>query len=584
MQSHDDFLREIEESENGHFLVEHRDGRAYLRVHPPGKSGTPVRLRDVEARLELFHLKDYDRATVEGIVAEADGDAHDIAPWEAPESIDARVEVEIAEDGMSAWLDVEPPRFGGRIPDEASLHKVLNEAGVIAGIDEETLGRIARGEFLTDSETESETGKEAADGRLFPRVPPAGRRFRAKVASGKRAPPGRPATIRHQFNPHPRAVPQIVDPGDQQRVDFRKLNVIQTCHAGDLLAEAVPGEEGAAGYTVRGEGLEPPPAGRVALEAGRNTRKSEDDNQLFATLDGQVRIEEPPSGGVARIDVEEILDLENVDYSVGHVDFPGTVRVAGSVLDGFEVKAAGDILVEKSVGNVRLIAGGDIVLQGGAACRNEGLIEAKGDVYARFVQDGGISASKSVYIEEAALNSRIVAAEAVYIEGGRGELMGGSTLAGLHVRTRKLSSRMEALTQITVGVSPEIMERLQSLNREFAEKHKTLRRVEQHLSQFDEAMKRGRKLEAEDEATLEKLRTIREKYAGVLQNLEDQRKYLYTTIEPSPQATVEAAEAVYPGVEVYFGAGVKRYRVEGRAHFVATRFLLEEGRIIMRHS
>lgn len=91
-------------------------------------------------------------------------------------------------------------------------------------------------------------------------------------------------------------------------------------------------------------------------------------------------------------------------------------------------------------------------------------------------------------------------------------------------------------------------------------------------------------MEAEDEATLEKLRTIREKYAGVLQNLEEQRKYLYTTIEPSPEAVVEAAEALYPGVEVYFGAGVKRYRVEGRAHFGPSRFTLEDGRIILRHS
>ena len=98
MESHQDFLKSIEDNENGHFLLENEGGRAILKVFPAGKKGKSVRKIDVQARLGLFGISDYDAAALDEAIAGASGEAYDIAAWEELASEDARLELEVAED------------------------------------------------------------------------------------------------------------------------------------------------------------------------------------------------------------------------------------------------------------------------------------------------------------------------------------------------------------------------------------------------------------------------------------------------------------------------------------------------------
>ncbi|MBX7058167.1 MAG: FapA family protein [Leptospirales bacterium] len=578
MRSHSDFLRDIEESENGRFLVEERNGRALLSVFAPGARGKAVRSQDVFARLDLFKIEYADRPAIEEIVAQADGATHDVGAWRPPQSVDASVVVEVDKDAMRAWLELAPPRFGGRLPAADELRALLAESGVVAGIDESLLQRVASGAVFQQSADTSArrlppVGPAAPLGEIFQSP----ERLRLEAARGSHPAPGRPAKVNYRFNPHPRAAPE----SSEGRVDFRQLNVIQTCHSGELLAELLPGEEGSAGFNVRGESLPPPASATPEIIAGANVTFDSALRTVTAGIDGHVRVEQP-EGLCPRISVEPILELNDVDYSVGNIDYPGTVRIQGTVLDGFSVTASGDIAIEKTIGNVRLQAGGDISLAGGAFCRNAGMIHSGANVYARFVQDGNISANGSVYIEEAAINSRISAGKDIIVLGGRGEIIGGVLLAGARVRASKLGARSEALTQITVGVTPEEMARIQTLLAELSEAENTLRRAEGHLAQLNESLRRGRPAAKEEEATRDKLERIVAKYQSAVRNLEDQRKKLYAATTPAPEAEVSAEQAIFPGVEVDFGAGIRRYRLEGGGISGGGRFLLMDGRIILR--
>ncbi|MEQ9364726.1 MAG: FapA family protein, partial [Leptospirales bacterium] len=384
------------------------------------------------------------------------------------------------------------------------------------------------------------------------------------------------------FESRPRAAPGVTD--DEERVDFRNLNVIQSCERDQVLAEVIPGEDGAPGHTVRGVELPPEAPGDAQLNAGKNARLSGDGMKIFADIAGQVRIDESRAERATRIEVEEILTVPAVDYSTGHIDFPGTVQVEGTVLDGFKVRAAGDIIVQKTVGNVHLQADGDIVLAGGAFSKNEGEIVAGQSIFARFVQDSRLYAGRDVMIEEAAMTSHIAAGGAIVLDGGRGELIGGTALAGREVRARKLGARSEAPTHITVGIQPDAMQKLQNIDRELLEKQTAVRKIELHLSQMEEAEQRGRKLTEAEAATREKLRAALGRFRELVGGLETQRNLLYAAMEPDQAASVEAKEMLFPGVEVHFGAGVKRFRVEGRAVTVYSRFVLEDGRIHLKHS
>ncbi|MCR9144236.1 MAG: FapA family protein [bacterium] len=581
MQSPDDFLKELEADENGHFLIEQRDGRAFLRVTPPGAQGRPVKYADVQARLDLFRLEGYDRAEVEDIVLAADGEFFDICVWPVTPSVDAELQVEIDEDEMQAFLKIVPPRHGGNPVDREMIQAALQAAGVTHGLDQAVIDALDDGSYVDpDAPVPRPGARESV--QIFPETSSKERRLRVLIARG--APPsrGKPGRVRLYFESRPRPAPGVTD--DEERVDFRKLNVIQSCEKGQVLAEIVAPENGVAGYTVRGGELPPAAPNTAQLHAGKNARLSGDGSRIFADLAGQVRIEELRADQVTRIEVEEILSVSEVDYSTGHIDFPGTVQVEGTVLDGFKVRAAGDIIVQKTVGNVQLQADGDIILAGGAYCKNEGEIVAGQSIFARFVQDARLYAGRDVMIEEAAMTSHIAAGGAILLAGGRGELIGGTALAGRELRARKLGGRSEVSTHITVGIQPDAMQKLQTIDRELLEKQTAVRKIELHLSQMDEAVQRGRTLNESEEATREKLRAALTRFRELVDGLESQRHLLYDAMEPDEAASVEAQETLFPGVEVHFGTGVKRFRVEGRPVTMYSRFVLQDGRIHLKHS
>ncbi len=568
MERHQDFLDKLEESRNGHFLLEERLGRAMLQVFAPGGKGTPVRLTDVMARVSLFGLRNFDKALIESVVEDADGQAHDIGEWVMPDPVDAKLEVQIAEDKFSVEILVRPPVHGGRAVTDDFIRSTLGEHGVVFGILDEQVAKIVA-HYGPDNSKKPESRKPS----------------RAVIARGKRPVPGKNGTVEHEFNPNPRARPEV-KPGERtgERVDFRNLNVIQSCEADALLARITDSVPGQPGMNVLGEVAHPPEVEGARLHMGRNTRLSDDQKELYANIAGQVRVEDRPDSGSARIDVEEVLRLESADYSTGHIDFPGTVVLAGTVLDGFEVNAEGDIVIEKSVGNVRLKAKGDIILSGGIVSRGQASVQAGGDLYARFIQSSTAFSAGSIFIEEAAMHARLTAARDILIEGGRGELIGGTAVCGRLLRVRKLGARNETSTRITVGLSPEVMEQLQALEDEYLEKSATLQKVEMHIAQIEEARKRGKQYEENQDETFEKLKVIRGKYETALANLDEQRESLYARIKPNPSAAVEAEMGAEPGVEIHFGAGIKRYLVERRPIHTYCRFIIEENSIVLRHS
>ncbi|MEQ8352411.1 MAG: FapA family protein [Leptospiraceae bacterium] len=556
MESHQDFLRSIEDNENGHFLLENEGGRAILRVFPAGKKGRPVKKIDVQARLELFGVQDYDRAALDEAVAAASGEAFDIAAWEELPSEDARLELDMAEDESQAMITVVAPRHGGNWPGREEILTLLASRGVVAGIDEALVEAIAN--------------------RSLPEL--ANRGFQKKayrIATMKNPTAARDASVQWQIEPNPRAVP-VREAGQREEdpVDFRNLNVVQTCKAGDLLARVLPGEPGEAGFTVTGRTLPATDGSAIVLEAGLNVEAR--GTEFFSKIDGHARVSNYQTR-FPRIDVEEILELDNVDYSTGHIDFPGTVVVHNTVLDGFQVNARGDIIIEKTVSNVFLKAEGDIILTGGAVTRNSGYVEAAGSIFARFAQKSSLLAGHGIYIQEVSMHSRLTAGQEIIVEEGRGEIIGGDILAGQRVKARKLGTKMETATRITVGVDPDTFQKLREMDAQYEEQKKTYHRVLLHMQQIEESRKRG-KATAEDEETEKRLRMVQQKLEKHLENLELQRERLIASINPVEGAEIEVREQVFPGVEISFGVGVRKYRVERRS-LPGARFSLYEDQV-----
>lgn len=561
MSSIDDLIQNIEKKQDGHFLVENREGSAWICVYPPGPGGQPVKKADVLARLKLFGVEDFDPQKLDEIVVISDGQWVRIGSWKEPDSKDAEFRVEIAEDRRSATLTIMGPLFRGRWPDREEVDAALLAAGIRAGVMEDVLQAIV-------DRTYEELKQKGPWTRHY------------TIAKAIEPIPAENARIHFYYDAHPRAIPALVGDSPFARVDFRKLNVIQTCEKDQVLAEILPGREGRPGLDVLGQPSYGPAPAPAKLEAGRNVI-DQDGRKLVAAASGHVVIRHDPEKARAKIEVVEVLDLQTVDYSTGHIDFPGTVVIHDTVADGFVVKARGDIIVERTVSSVTLQAEGDIVLMGGVVGRGTGLIEAGHDVYAKFLQESSVSASNGIYIEDAAMHSRLMAGKEIIINGGRGDLIGGTALVGKLLVATTLGSKGEPETKVTLGVDPETLRRLIDLEQEMEKNRSTLLKVEQHRKHIDDARKRG-PLTSIQESTYEKLVSLEAKLQGLVENLNAQRETIQAAIPPDRDAQILYSDTVYPNVEVSFGYSVHRYRVERRAVSLPGRFALDpvENRIL----
>lgn len=553
MSSVDDLIRSIERKDDGHFLIENRSDRAWICIHPPGPGGAPVRKADVLARLKLFGIEDYDLQGLEELLLVPDGNWHELGTWKEPESQNARFSLELAADKKSATLTVEGPIFRGRWLDRVELDAAILSAGIRAGVDDALLEAIAS-RTLDELKEKGPFRKSYTIARSVDPIPPTN------------------GSIKFYYDPHPRARPALLGDSPNARVDFKKLGIIQTCEKDQLLAELLDPVEGRPGLDVSGNPVYGEKPATARLEAGRNAVLKE--KKLYSQSTGQVIIRYDEEKNYAKIEVVEVLDVERIDYGTGHVDFPGTVVVHDTVADGFQVRARGDIIVERTVSSAFLQAEGDIVLMGGAVGRGAGFIEAGHDVYAKFVQETTVSAGHGIYIEEAAMHSRLMAGVEILLDGGRGDLIGGSTLSGKLLVANRIGSKAEPETRLTLGIDPETFRRLRELEQEIDRNRTTLQKIQQHRRHIDEARRRGPSTSQQD-STYDKLVSLENKFLEIIANLDRQRETIQAAITPDRQAEILYRDTVYPNVEVSFGYGIRKYRIDRRPVALPGRFALD---------
>lgn len=521
----DSILDEIEENEDGSFQILNRDGFAILVVQKPGKYGRAITYKEVCNRLEIFGIEEYDNRAVEEIVKLADGKEYQVAEWKGATPQDSRLEVYLSEDSMQAFAKMSPPKNGGKTLRTEDIEKHLQDAGVIHGIKHDVIEDIVIKQlFFTQS----------------------------LIAEGTPPTASKNGEIQLKFQSHGKPSPEEDAHG---KVDYKNIGVIQTVAKGDLLAVRTQSQPGTPGKSVLGGEIPSPPGLLPPWKLGVHCYLSEDENSLYAEIEGRPVIDRDGS-----IRVDEVCLLENVDYSTGNVDFPGTIIVEGRIADDFRLKTKGSLIIKKSIGRVFLHAEGDIVLSGGVMGRSGGLIESESDIYAKFAEQANLKAGKSIFITEASMHSNLVAGKDILLEGGRGELIGGEAIAGGSILANKIGAVVETKTSLLIGIPPKVLNEIDVLKKDIADKTAILEKITITLSKLqDIAAKKD--LTAEEQAMLTKLKKAYRKFSDTKKNLLQQYEDFIAKYEPSPKSYVKIEKTIFPRVNVNFGKG-KKYNSE----------------------
>ncbi|HEQ71014.1 MAG TPA: DUF342 domain-containing protein [Spirochaetia bacterium] len=485
-----------------------KDGLDVFGKKIEGSQGKPVSVTTYE-NIKQFGL--YLVSEIRGILEYGqDGEEHRfrIRPHQ-----DAECLVELTQDRMRAFLTILPSRGAGAPLVEEAAAFALKEAGVTFGInhsavrDAVSLGR--RGKAVT--------GLLAAEGR--PPVHAEGARFVVKVAREKK----KPVRIRQDG-----------------RADFKTAEDIPIVKTGELVAEITPPLHAPQdGYDVTGAVLPARTQTHTTIPKTINVKPVHAPGggiRLFAEVDGEFFMT-ADNAGVRRL---HVIDGD-VDLSTGHVRFPGSVAIAGSVQTGFSVVSGGDVTIKGMVEEALVSADGSIRIDQGVKGKAKAVLRAKGDIHCLFAENATLLAVGDVVIDRSTLSSTVKCNGALTVGRTKGTLMGGVTKARKGMTLINLGAVSEVKTEVSFGQDYILMEQIEKTEQEVESLSKETKEIDGRMT----ALKRS------GGPVQDKLTALREEKVSLLKKIETHKVRLFHMRERCEEhypAEIVIRGTVFPGV------------------------------------
>jgi hypothetical protein len=519
------------------FRMEVRKDGIYLAAQEDADFSLPV----IASFLKSGGVEHYDPEAVGDFVQKRQTGPVKIAKRDPALEKDAEMEVRVSSDGLTAEMWIEPPFVDRPWPTLEQVLLFLQENGVVEGIDQEIIlsmlseknGRmwipVARGVLPRDGE-DSEV------------------EFRVEFGSAR---------------------PKEVD--EQGRVDLKNLSSVTVILKDQILAVKSTPTEGVPGTTVKGLPLKAKNGRDRPLPAGAGTYVSEDGLSLHSLIDGNLVLKNN------KLHVIPVFQVDgDVDYSVGNIDFIGTVLVNGAVREGFEITTSGNIEIRGVVEGAHLSSKGSILISGGIRGMNKALLEATADVTAGFIDQAKVRSGNDIIVTNAVLHSDLAAHRKITVLGGsKAQIAGGKIQAGLEVMCLTLGSEMGTKTEVIVGVLPEITERKKEILSLLAETEEKMEKVEANLGFLKRAETAG-DLDDNKRALMISLTKAKFQMQSQRNAARDELGLIDEQMENSKtRGRVRVKGSCYPGVTVSIRGMV--YIVREKQQFCS--FLYEDGEI-----
>lgn len=313
---------------------------------------------------------------------------------------------------------------------------------------------FVKGEFVTLSQIEGKLrDKGVVHGVLKDVLLDAINRslFSQSILAAKATPPAKGADAHYEDKVilKRKPTPKELEDG---RVDHYELGVISKVDKDMLLAVKTPVQYGTDGTTVTGEKIPAKKGEDVPLPAGEGTYISKDGMNLLAERAGHAFIEND------LICVKPVLLITgDVGFSTGNIDFPGKVIISGSIKTKFKVQAQDDIIISGDVEGAEIrSSAGNVIIEGGVKGQKKGIIEAYLQLTARFAEYATlISKTQGISVQETLFHTTAEAAQGIYVNRGKGTILGGKISAGKEVCAKFIGTKSFIFTEICVATAEQ---------------------------------------------------------------------------------------------------------------------------------
>ncbi len=261
-------------------------------------------------------------------------------------------------------------------------------------------------------------------------------------------------------------------------VDYKNLNIIQKVEKGGVICRYTPPVPAIDGISVKGEVIKGKEGKSFEIPAGQNTEMNAATNELLAACDGNVSF----VGG--KFNVFNVYEVkENVDNTTGNIEMNGDVVVRGSVLEGFEITATGNITVYGYIEGAIIRAGGSVHLNHGMNGNLKGQIYAEGDVESKYLENCSVFAKGNV-TSGSIVNCR-VNASSVTAQGKPGAIIGGEINVFHDITARVIGNDSTQQTKLCVGTDIELLNRQKELRAEIGVLTKSIEDTEKNVKYLE---------------------------------------------------------------------------------------------------
>ena len=421
---------------------------------------------------------------------------------------DAKITVEVAEDAMSATVELEKEEGAGLALNADSVNKALADAWVTRGVDNQAVADALSAAL--------------AGGRSGPAV----------VARGESPVAGGENSVRW-LTQH--ATGKSVTLREGGTADYKNQDKFVSVTEGTPILDIIrQGAAGRAGYTVTGKVLDP--------EKGETVDIAHDDSVREEPIEGGVRLVAAKTGEVffdgTLLKVNALHNVAgDVGLATGNVDFPGEIRVSGSVKPGFAVIGGGDVSIGEAAEAALVSSGGRVVIGQGIIGAGKGVVRARRGIDAAFMEQATLLAVEDIRVKSGCLQCQVKTNGKLRLLGEKGHLIGGVCRSRFGVEAANVGSDRGTRTEISFGQDYLVKDQIESIERETDKAKAALLELERRIKAL------GGVGSALDAARTEKVR--------LMKHMEKLGMRLFTLrekFEEHNESEVRVRGHVFPGV------------------------------------
>ncbi|MHB1392460.1 MAG: DUF342 domain-containing protein [Clostridia bacterium] len=473
----DNILSESQKAKGKNIDFEFREDGVYIKVEQG------VAMVDIVTKVDLRRIQSVDLTKIKQSVEVG---SHDnwikIAEPQEQRMIDSECLVKLSNDNMQAYITINKPIGGAEITEKA-IYEALKFSGIVLNIK--------------DSEIKSAVALKAYNKEIL-------------IAEGIEPLAGQDAVLTYHFDiSNERSINMDKD----GKIDYHELSLIKNVKTGQKLVTLTPHTEGMPGKNVLGAEVPGKDGKKLALPRGKNVDVSENGLELFATVDGEVKVLD------GKVNVFSVYEVKhNVDNSTGNIRFNGKVIVMGNVITGFVVEAEGDVEVYGVVEGAVIRSNGNIILHRGIQGMNKGELYCEGDLIAKFIENSKIEVKGNIQ-SDAIMHSQVTCGRKLEAGGRKGLLVGGSFKVGEEIKAKVVGSPMATITELEVGVSPDMRKKYEEVKSE-------LKHITENLDKATKAVDLLAKMSKNSDLPLDKKLLLSKSMQLKLQLQQNQEKVL----------------------------------------------------------